>query len=238
MLITGAGRGLGSVLASAFSHAGARVALVARTGTELEALAAELPNESLVMAMDVSDVSANEVLHRRIEAEWGGLDVAILNAGISPSVDDPLEMAPEVWTRIIDVNLHGVFFGARIAAGLMRDGGRIIATGSVLSERPRQGLAAYSTSKAAVVGLMKSLAVELAPRGITANVVSLGWFDSPLAAGWLANPELNRGIVEHTAARRWGQSEDLAGAFLFLASAAAGYITGSVIAVDGGYLLV
>jgi NAD(P)-dependent dehydrogenase (short-subunit alcohol dehydrogenase family) len=237
-MITGAGRGLGLVLANAFSQAGARVALVSRSRDELDAVAAGLPNESLTITADVSDDDATEAVYDRLEDEWGGLDTAILNAGISPSLDDPLTVSPKVWRRIIDVNVNGVFFHARMAARLMHDGGRLIATGSVLSERPKPGLAAYSTSKAAVVGLMKALAVELAPRGITANVVSLGWFDSPLAAGWLANPELSRDIIEHTVAKRWGQSDDLAGAFLFLASPAAGFITGSVISVDGGYLLV
>ena len=132
VLITGAGRGLGSVLASAFSLAGARVALVSRTTEELHEIADGLPNETLVLAADVSDPLANEAVCEQIERSWGGLDVAILNAGISPSLDDPLSLSVEVWRRIIDVNLSGVFFGARAAARVMHDGGRIIATGSVL----------------------------------------------------------------------------------------------------------
>ena len=231
-------RALGSVLASAFSLAGARVALVSRTTEELHEIADGLPNETLVLAADVSDPLANEAVCEQIERSWGGLDVAILNAGISPSLDDPLSLSVEVWRRIIDVNLSGVFFGARAAARVMRDGGRIIATGSVLSERPKAGLTAYTTSKAGVVGLVKALAVDLAPRSITVNAVAPGWFESPLAAGWMASAELNRSILEHTVARRWGRSEDLAGVYLFLASSSADYITGSVISIDGGYLLV
>ncbi len=237
VLITGAGRGLGSVLAHAFSAAGARVALVSRTFSDLEETAAGLPNDSILIAADIVDPASVDALGDRLDAEWGGLDVAILNAGISPSIDDPLRITPEAWRRIIDVNVNGVFFTAQMAARLMRDGGRIIATGSVLAERPRAGLSAYATSKAGVVGLIKSLAVDLAPLGITANVVAPGWFDSPLAAGWVADAVLNQSIVDHTVARRWGRSEDLPGAFLFLASRSAGYITGSVISVDGGYLL-
>src|SRR6185295_6683124 len=99
-------------------------------------------------------------------------------------------------------------------------------------------LTAYNTSKAGVIGLVKALAVDLAARGITVNAVAPGWFDSPLAAGWMSDEALSRSVVEHTAARRWGRSEDIAGAYLFLASPAASYITGTVIAVDGGYLLV
>jgi NAD(P)-dependent dehydrogenase (short-subunit alcohol dehydrogenase family) len=238
VMITGAGRGLGSVVATAFSHAGARVALVARTQDELEKLASRLPNESLVLAADVSDADANVHVCEQIDEAWGGLDTAILNAGISPSVEDPLLVSSRMWRKILDVNLNGVFFGARAAAAVMRDGGSIIATGSVLADRPRLGLTAYNTSKAGVIGLVKSLAVDLAGRGITVNAVAPGWFESPLAAGFMADEALSRAIVEHTAAGRWGRSEDIAGAYLFLASPAASYITGSVIAVDGGYLLV
>ncbi len=164
VMITGAGRGLGSVLATAFSHGGARVALVSRTQDELEEIAGTLPNESLVIAADVSDSDANERVCEQIDKAWGGLDCAILNAGISPSLEDPLLVSSRMWRKILDVNLNGVFFGARAAAAVMHDGGTIIATGSVLADRPRMGLTAYSTSKAGVVGLVKALAVDLAAR--------------------------------------------------------------------------
>jgi NAD(P)-dependent dehydrogenase (short-subunit alcohol dehydrogenase family) len=114
----------------------------------------------------------------------------------------------------------------------------VIFTGSVLGERPRAGLAAYSASKAALVGLAKSLALDLAPEGITVNVVAPGWFDSPLAQRWKDDTELGAAIVDHTAQRRWGTSVDLAGAYQFLASEASAFVTGTVLTVDGGYLLV
>jgi len=119
----------------------------------------------------------------------------------------------------------------------MREGGRLIFTGSVLGERPRQGLSAYSTSKAGLVGLAKGLALDLAPAGITVNVVAPGWFASPLADGWMSNPELSAVITAHTALGRWGTSSDLAAAYAFLASDASAFITGTVLNVDGGYLL-
>jgi NAD(P)-dependent dehydrogenase (short-subunit alcohol dehydrogenase family) len=120
----------------------------------------------------------------------------------------------------------------------MGEGGRLIFTGSVLGERPRQGLAAYSASKAGLVGLAKGLALDLACSGITVNVVAPGWFDSPLAENWKNNPKLSAGILGHTAQRRWGSSTDLAGAYQFLASDASAFVTGTVLNVDGGYLLV
>jgi NAD(P)-dependent dehydrogenase (short-subunit alcohol dehydrogenase family) len=108
----------------------------------------------------------------------------------------------------------------------------------VLGERPREGLAAYSASKAGLVGLAKSLALDLAAEGITVNVVAPGWFDSPLAEGWKNNPDLANAITGHTAQRRWGAPTELAGVYQFLASDASAFVTGTVLTVDGGYLLV
>jgi NAD(P)-dependent dehydrogenase (short-subunit alcohol dehydrogenase family) len=108
----------------------------------------------------------------------------------------------------------------------------------VLGERPREGLSAYSASKAGLVGLAKGLALDLAPAGITVNVVAPGWFDSPLAESWKNNPKLSDRVVGHTAQRRWGNPTDLAGAYQFLASDSSAFVTGTVLNVDGGYLLV
>jgi NAD(P)-dependent dehydrogenase (short-subunit alcohol dehydrogenase family) len=143
-----------------------------------------------------------------------------------------------VWRQVVEVNLTGAFLGARAAARVMGEGGRLIFTGSVVGERPRQGLAAYSASKAGLVGLAKALALDLAPAGITVNVVAPGWFDSPLAGGWMSNADLSTAITGHTAQGRWGAPADLAGAYRFLASDASAFVTGTVLSVDGGYLLV
>jgi NAD(P)-dependent dehydrogenase (short-subunit alcohol dehydrogenase family) len=238
VVITGAGRGLGSLLAHAFSDAGARVALVARTAADLEAVAGALPGPTLVLSGDVTDEGFNEEVADATVAAWGGVDVWIANAGISPIVAGPRATDAAVWRRILDVNLTGAFLGARAAARVMSPGGRVIFTGSVLGERPRQGLAAYSASKAGLAGLAKGLALDLAPAGITVNVVAPGWFDSPLAEGWKGDPERAAQITGHTAQRRWGATTDLAGAYRFLASDASAFVTGAVLSVDGGYLLV
>ena len=139
VVITGASRGLGRLLAHAFSHGGARVALVARTETDLKAVAEELPGPSLVLSGDVTDAEFNEAVADATVAEWGGVDVWICNAGISPILAGPRKTDPSVWREILDVNLTGAFLGARAAARVMRDGGRLIFTGSVLGERPRAG---------------------------------------------------------------------------------------------------
>jgi NAD(P)-dependent dehydrogenase (short-subunit alcohol dehydrogenase family) len=237
VVLTGASRGLGRVLAHAFSRAGAHVALVARTEPDLAALAAELPGPTIVCAGDVADEAFDEAVADAAVAEWGGLDVWIANAGISPVVAGPRRTDPAVWRDVLEVNLTAAFLGARAASRVLGDGGRVIFTGSVLGERPARGLAAYSASKAGLVGMAKALALDLAPQGITVNVVAPGWFDSPLAEGWKRRPELEAAVLGHTALERWGAAEDLPGAFLFLASDASAFVTGTVLTVDGGYLL-
>jgi len=238
VVITGASRGLGVVLAHAFSRAGASVALVARTERDLKAVAEELPGPSLVLSGDATNEDFNEAVADATVAEWGGVDVWIGNAGISPIVAGPRETDASVWRQVLDVNVTGAFLGARAAARVMGAGGRLIFTGSVLGERPRKGLTAYSASKAALLAMAKGLALDLAPAGITVNVVAPGWFDSPLADAWKNSPELSAAITGHTAQRRWGAPTDLAGAYLFLASDASAFITGTVLNIDGGYLLV
>src|SRR5882724_3483391 len=123
VVLTGAGRGLGRVLAHAFSAAGALVTLIARTERDLKEVADQLPGPSLVCSGDVTDDAFNEAAADATVAEWGGVDVWICNAGISPIVAGPLETAPSVWREVLDVNLTGAFLGARAAARVMGDGG-------------------------------------------------------------------------------------------------------------------
>jgi NAD(P)-dependent dehydrogenase (short-subunit alcohol dehydrogenase family) len=197
VVITGASRGLGALLAHAFSAAGASVALVARTERDLKAVAEVLPGPYLVLSGDVTDEDCNEGVADATVAEWGGVDAWICNAGISPIVAGPRQTDASVWRQILEVNLTGSFLGARAAARVMGEGGRL-----------------------------------------TVNVVAPGWFDSPLADGWKNDPKLSAAITGHTAQRRWGAPADLTGAYLFLVSEAAAFVTGTVLNVDGGYLLV
>jgi NAD(P)-dependent dehydrogenase (short-subunit alcohol dehydrogenase family) len=238
VVITGASRGLGALLARAFSQAGASVALVARTERDLKAVAETLPGPFLVHSGDVTDEDFNEAVADATVSDWGGVDAWICNAGISPVVGGPRLTDASTWRQVLEVNLTGAFLGARAAARVMHEGGRLIFTGSVLGDRPRQGLAAYSASKAGLVGMAKALALDLAPAGITVNVVAPGWFDSPLTAAWKKRPDLSAAITEHTAQGRWGSPADLTGAYQYLVSDASAFMTGTVLTVDGGYLLV
>jgi gluconate 5-dehydrogenase len=237
VVITGAGRGLGSILAAAFDAAGARLALVARSKPALEGVARQLTGDHLVCAGDVRDELFNEAVAERMTERFGGVDVWISNAGVSRTDRDITRLPAAAWREVIDTNLTGTFLGARAAAGRMGAGGRIIVTGSVIGDRPHGLLAAYSASKGGVHALVRSLAQELGPRQITVNAVALGWFETGLGAFWHDDKRREQDIVAHTALGRWGTPADLPGVYLFLASDAAAYITGTTITVDGGYSL-
>jgi gluconate 5-dehydrogenase len=237
VVITGAGRGLGRVLATAFDAAGARLGLVARSERALKEVARSLDGEALVCPGDVRHSGFNENVAAGMLERFGGLDVWIANAGVSPRVTSILQTEPAAWREILDVNLTGAFLGARAAAAVMGEGGRIIVTGSVLGRRPRAGLGAYAASKSGLEALVQTLAQELGPQAITANAVALGWFDTGLGAHWHEDAERETAIGQHTALGRWGRAEDLPGVYLFLASAASAYVTGTTITVDGGYSL-
>jgi NAD(P)-dependent dehydrogenase (short-subunit alcohol dehydrogenase family) len=238
VVITGASSGLGRTLAIAFARAGACVGLVGRDGTRLKSVAESLPGEHLILEGDVCDEAFNGEAVERVVSTFGRLDVWIANAGISPVVADVTSMRPDVWRSIIDTNLTGVFLGAQAAARVMETGSRILITGSVLGERAHRGLSAYSASKGALIALCKSMAIDLGPKGITVNNIQPGWFDSPLVTKWRADSNVEATLLKHTVFERLGGAADLPGLYLFLASAASGFITGTNIAVDGGYLLV
>lgn len=238
VVITGASRGLGRILAHAFSRGGATVALVSRTEADLLRLRDELDGDVTVCAADVTNEEQSDALAQKLADQWDGIDVWIANAGISPSFGYANQVRLDEWRRVLDTNLTSVFIGARSSANVMEQGGRIIVTGSVLGERSMPGLSAYCASKAGIAGLIKVLALELASRSITVNAVSAGWFDSPMATEWRNNEARDAMIRNHTALGRWGGPSDLTGAYLFLASEASSFITGSILNVDGGYLLV
>jgi len=237
VVITGAGRGLGQVLAAAFDAAGAKLGLVARSKPALDEVAGQLRGDHLVLPGDVRDELFNETIAERMTERFGGVDVWIANAGVSREDPDITKLSAAAWREVIDVNLTGTFLGARAAVSRMGPGGRFIVTGSVMGVRPHGKLVAYSTSKGGVHALVSSLAQQFGPRGITANAVALGWFDTGLGAFWQRDPAREADIAAHTALGRWGTPDDLPGIYLFLASESSAYITGTTITVDGGYSL-
>lgn len=238
VVVTGASGGIGRMIAPALSSAGARLVLAARRIEPLEALAAELPGESMVHALDATDEAGNEALATAVVERWGHLDVWVSNAGVCPTVGHPRTVSAAEFRETIEVNLTGTFLGARAAAGAMEAGGRIIVTSSVLGQRPRAGFAHYAASKAGMEGLVRAMALDLADDGITVNAIAPGWFDSPLAEPWMRSEGRSTEILSHVPLGRWGTAGDLTGAYLLLASEASRFITGTVITVDGGYALI
>lgn len=225
------------MLAPALVAAGASVALVARNEDDLDTMRYDLGPSAIAIPADVTIPTANDVVAQRVLSEWGGLDVWIANAGISPIVQKPVNIDPTDFQRIIDVNLCGAFWGAQAALRVLREGGRVIVTSSVLGQRPSRGLCAYTASKAGLEGLVRALALDVATQGITVNAVAPGWFDSPMAEPFMTHERRANEVLSHVPMKRWGKADDLIGAFIFLASRTSDFVTGTVIPVDGGYLL-
>lgn len=225
------------MLAEAYLEHGAKVALVGRRREVLDSMAERLGADVLICRADSTSEEDNEAVVAEVMSAWGGLDVWVANAGISPVVKKPRDLSAAEFRSVIEVNLVGSFLGARAALGVMGTGGRIIMTSSVLGQRPRRGFSAYSASKAGIEGLVRALALDVAHLGITVNAVAPGWFDSPLAEPWMNNEARAQEVLGHVPMGRWGTREDLYGPFVFLASEASQFVTGCTLAVDGGYLL-
>jgi sorbose reductase len=238
-LVTGASSGIGKRVAIAYAEAGAEVALAARHAEALEVVADEIAaagRRAVPIRCDVTQPEQVSGMLDQVTGELGGIDIAVCNAGII-TVTPMLEMPPEEFQSIQDTNVTGVFLTAQAAAKAMvrqGQGGVIINTASMsghIINIPQQ-VGHYCASKAAVIHLTKAMAVELAPHKIRVNSVSPGYILTELVEPYseyhaLWEPKIPLG--------RMGQPEELTGLYLYLASEAASYMTGSDIVIDGGY---
>ncbi len=236
-LVTGGSRGIGRAVAQALAEAGARVAVVARDVGRARAVAAELPGEGhRGYGCDVADGAAVDALIKAVEGDFGSLDILVNNAGITED-NLVLRLSDEAWDRVLDTNLKGAFNLIRAAArGMMRRrSGRIINIASVVGLTGNKGQANYAASKAGLIGLTKSVARELAARGVLCNAVAPGFIDTEMTA---ALPEAARtALLGQIALGRLGRPEDVAGVVRFLAGPHASYITGQTLVVDGGMVM-
>ena len=239
-LITGGGRGLGKVIATALAEAGADVVVVSRTLTQCQATADEIARstgrKTHAIAADVSRSGEVAGLMAAAQAAIGPIDILVNNAGIN--VRSPVEQALERdWDAIIDISLKGSFLCAReLLPGMRQRGwGRIINMGSMLSTIALPGRAAYAAAKAGVLGLTRVLALEGAPGGVTVNAICPGPFATEINRPLLDDPQKYQEFAAKIPLGRWGKLNEIAGPALFLASDAASFVTGTALYVDGGW---
>ncbi|HSL71472.1 MAG TPA: SDR family NAD(P)-dependent oxidoreductase [Longimicrobiales bacterium] len=240
-IVTGGSRGIGRATAVMLARCGAHVGIsYERRQENADSLMSELRAlgvKAWAERGDLADEGAANRLVERAQAEFGGLDVYIGNAGVWPPAYVSVQsLTSEQWRRTIAVNLDGVFYGTRAAARMMSDGGRIVLVSSTAGQRGEAGHADYAASKGAIISMVKGLAVELAARQITVNSVAPGWVDTemaaePYAAGGRA--QIEAGIP----LRRVATAEDIAGPIVFLCSDLARHITGEIMNVNGGSVL-
>jgi 3-oxoacyl-[acyl-carrier protein] reductase len=187
---------------------------------------------------DLATPAGAEALFRRADAEFGeALDVFVGNAGIWNSQERPVaDLEPDEWHRMMDANLTSAYLTTRAAIRRMRDGGRVVLITSTAAQRGEAGHAHYAASKGALQAFVKSLAVELGPRGITVNAVAPGWVDTDMSASVLQGPYRDR-IIAEIPVRRIGAPEDVAGPVVFLVSDLARHVTGEILNVNGGSVL-
>lgn len=235
-LVTGAGRGIGAAAASVFAQAGAEVTLCARTAHEVEALAEEIRQAGFkahAFALDVSDVPA---MQREIAAR-GPFDVLLNNAGTN-RIRPIGEITEEDYDAVLDLNLKAALFVAQAAAkGLLeaKRPGSIINVSSQMGLVGGAGRSLYSSSKFALEGLTRCMAIELAPHGIRVNTLCPTWIETAMTRPLLEDPQTRDWVMSKLKIGRLGQMQELSGALLLLASDASTLMTGSSVVVDGGW---
>lgn len=236
-LITGASGGIGGAIARELAQAGAKTAISGTRREALDALNTELSGGAAILPCNLSDGAAIDTLIKDAENALGCLDILVCNAGVTRD-NLSLRMKDEEWQQVIDVNLTGTFRLIRAAMKGMvkRRHGRIISITSVVGTMGNPGQANYCAAKAGITGMTKSIAQEIASRGITVNCVAPGFIKTAMTDA--LNEDQQKRITSNIPAGRFGLPQDVAASVLFLASDAASYITGQTIHVNGGLLMV
>ncbi len=238
-VVTGAGRGIGRAIALQFAAAGADIVCVSRTVENSEKVAHEvraLGRRAWAHAVDVSDAAAVGAAGEKILAECGRVDILVNNAGITRD-GLLMRMSEEDWDAVLNTNLKGAFLFTKAFARsfIKQRSGRILNVASVIGLIGNAGQCNYAASKAALIGFTKSVARELASRGITVNALAPGFIETDMTA--VLKPEMKVELLKQIPLNCLGQPDDIAQAALFLAGPAARYITGQVLTVDGGMVM-
>ena len=239
-LVTGAGRGLGRAIAVALAGQRAAVLLNGRDGAALETTAAAIRESggvASILPADITDPAAREALFTRIRADHSRLDILVNNAGARARKALP-DFAPGDLERVTGTNLFAPFEMSRLAALMMiaQGRGRIINIASIAGPIARGGDAAYTASKAGLIGLTRALAAELGPHAITVNAIAPGFFATEANTQMVTDADTTAWLKQRTSLGRWGQADEIGGAAVFLASGAASFVTGHVLVVDGGHV--
>ena len=240
-LVTGGSRGIGAATAILLARCGADVAISWRTRAgEAEAVAAavqRLGRRAMAVRMDLADRASVDSGVGAVAAAWGGLDILVGNAGIWPAEDVQVsDMPDERWARTVAANIDGMFYSTRAALRVMGDGGRIVLVASTAGQRGEAMHADYAASKGAMISFVKSVAVEVARRGITVNSVAPGWVDTEMCAEPFAGGGRER-IAAGIPVGRIASVDDIAAPIVFLCTGEARHITGEIVNVNGGSVL-
>ena len=233
-LITGSSQGIGFALARGLAAAGAEVVLNGRDADKLAAAVAALPG-SRSLAFDATDHNGVRAAVDGFEATVGPIDILVNNAGMQYRT--PLEDFPaDAFERLLQTNVASVFHvGQAVARHMIKRGaGKIVNICSVQTALARPGIAPYTATKGAVANLTKGMATDWAKYGLQCNGLAPGYFDTPLNAALVADPEFSSWLAKRTPAGRWGRVEELVGTCIFLSSAASSFVNGTTIFVDGG----
>lgn len=235
-LVTGATRGIGLAVARALCEQGARACITGRKPDTVAEALKGLPPGTIGKPCHQGDPQAIEALFDSLDAEGFVPDAVVVNAATNPVMGPLIDIEPDAWRKILDVNLTGALWTARCAARRMlpRRRGSIVFVASVAGLEPIPGLGAYSTSKAGLLGLMRALARELGPGGVRVNAIAPGLVETKFAQALFADRAAYDGIISRVPLGRHGQPDDIAGAAAFLCGPASAYMTGQVLVVDGG----